>query len=223
MVGPDIEFVKKCLDFGLVQSPCLELGVGYEGPNNRALMQAAKVEYFGTDTTSGKGVDYVVDFEDSSEAIDQLLGGKRFGTVFVLNVLEHTFDPIRVLDNVFHILQANGTCIVIAPAIWPLHDFPRDCWRINPNFYEEYCKRRSLNLLAEHFEYIGFGNVQALTDSSGAYVLPHPAGGSFKRLKSKLVHKVFDTSGRGMLFPSFVGIGVVIQKPAPSFQSPAVT
>lgn len=221
MVGPDIEFVKKCLDAGLVQSPCLELGVGYEGPNNRGLLQAANIEYFGTDTVSGQGVDYVVDFEDSAEAIDQQLGAKRFGTAFVLNVLEHTFDPIRVLDNIFRILRRNGTCIVIAPAVWPLHDFPRDCWRINPNFYEEYCKRRSLNLLTEHFEYIGFKKVQELTDGSGAYLLPQPAGGSFKRLSSKVVHKTFDTFGRGMLFPSFVGIGVVIQKSPPISLSPA--
>lgn len=213
MVGPDAEFVRRCLSSGVVRSPCLELGVGYQGPNNKEMIQAANIEYFGTDITAGEDVDYIVDFEDSAEAISDAFAGKRFGSVFVLNVLEHTFDPIQVLDNVFSILQAGGTCIIITPTVWPLHDFPRDCWRINPNFYEEYCKRRSLDLLTEYFEYIGFHGVQERTDDSGSYVLPSPARSSFRRLKSKVVHKLFDTCGRAMFFPSHVATGVVIEKP----------
>lgn len=213
MVGPDVEFVKKCLSAGLVQSPCLELGVGYQGPNNKEIIQAANIEYFGTDITGGEAIDYIVDFEDSTGAVREKFTGKDFGCILVLNVLEHTFNPIQVLDNVFSILRPKGTCIIITPTVWPLHDFPRDCWRINPNFYEEYCQRRSLNLLTDYFEYIGFHRVQERTDSAGSYVLPSPARTGFKRLKSKVIHKLFNTCGRAMFFPSHVATGVVIERP----------
>jgi SAM-dependent methyltransferase len=213
MVGEDVEFVRKCLNSGIVRSPCLELGVGYQGPNNREMVRAANIEYFGTDISAGKDVDYIVDFEDSAETIAERFAGKRFGSVVVLNVLEHTFDPIRVLDNVFSILETRGTCIIVTPTIWPLHDFPQDCWRINPNFYEEYCKRRSLNLLREYFEYVGFHGVQERVDASGSYVLPSPDGSALGRMKSKVIHRIFDTCGRGMFFPSHVATGVVIEKP----------
>ena len=212
MVDEDSAYVRKCLKAGVVQSPCVELGVGYAGPNNKALLAAAEIEYFGTDIAASDNVDYVVDFEGTREAVGRAFGGRRFGSVLVLNVLEHTFDPIRVLDNVFSILRPEGTCIIITPTVWPLHDFPRDCWRINPNFYEEYCGRRALRLMPEYFEYVGFHSVDLRRDGNGTYMLPRPARSNYKMLKSKIVHRLFNTSGRAMFFPSHVSTGVVIEK-----------
>ena len=213
MVSEDSVYVKKCLDAGLVQSPCLEMGVGYTGPNNHDALRSADIDYFGTDIVAGDAVDYVVDFEASSETVKGAFNGRTFGSILVLNVLEHTFDPIRVLDNVFSVLRPNGTCIIVTPTVWPLHDFPRDCWRINPNFYEEYCQRRRLLLLQDYFEYVGFHRVGARRDTAGTYVLPRPARSKYTFMKSKVVHKLFNTCGRGMFFPSHVATGVVIQKP----------
>ena len=209
MVEGDAVYIKKCIAAGLVHSPCLELGAGYDGPNNRSVVRSSGIEYFGTDINPGPDVDFVADFEDDPDSIKRKFG-TEFGTVLVLNVLEHTFDPIRVLDNVINILRSQGTCIIITPTVWPLHDFPRDCWRINPNFYEEYCKRRSLTLQRDYFEYLGYYKVGERRGSSGEYVLPSAARGSFKRLKSKVIHRLFNTCGRGMFFPSHVATGAVI-------------
>jgi SAM-dependent methyltransferase len=177
------------------------------------MLVSAAIEYFGTDIAAANSVDYVVDFEGASEAVGRAFGGKQFGSALVLNVLEHTFDPIRVLDNVFSILRPKGTCIIITPTVWPLHDFPRDCWRINPNFYEEYCRRRALRLLPDYFDYVGFHSVDSRRDSIGTYVLPLPARSSYKMLKSKIVHRLFNTCGRAMFFPSHIATGLVIEKP----------
>src|SRR6267142_1307268 len=147
MVELDVEFVKKCIRSGLLKSPCMELGAGYGGPNNKQLIQDAEMAYFCTDISQDGGVDYVIDFEDPPEVINRNVEGKTFGSILVLNVLEHTFDPIRVLDNVFGLLQPEGTCVIVTPTVWPLHNYPRDCWRINPDFYIEYCRRRGLVLL----------------------------------------------------------------------------
>ncbi len=212
MVEEDVAFIKKCLDAKVIQSPCLELGVGYDGPNNKRLIQDAGIEYLGTDLVANESVDVCVNFEDSSEKVEAALGHAKYGSVLALNVLEHTFEPIRVLDNIINVLRPSGTCVIITPTVWPLHDFPFDCWRINPNFYEEYCKRRSLFLLEEYFEYVGRHKVKDSKDSSGTYVLPAPSLSKSKMLRSRVIHKLFNTVGRGMLFPSHVATGVVIKK-----------
>lgn len=211
MVDDDAKYIEKLLKLALIKSPCLELGAGYDGPNNRELIQKMNLLYYGTDIVPGNNVDFVVDFENPINIAEQF-NSIQFNSIIVLNVLEHTFDPIRVLDNVFSILAPGGTCAILTPTVWPLHNYPFDCWRINPDFYEEYCKRRGLNLLREHFEYIGFHNVKENVDISGAYCLPNPARTKFQSLRSRATHKLFNTFGRGMFFPSHVATACVIQK-----------
>lgn len=212
MVEADIAYLQGCIDAGLVHSPCLELGVGYEGPNNKARLEQAGITYRGSDLKSGPNVDYVVDFEGPSEEVQKNVGFAKFGSVLIFNVLEHTFDPLAVLDNAFSILRTSGTCIVVTPTVWPIHNYPIDCWRINPNFYEEYCKRRSCKINEELFEYVGFHNIKKNIDSNGTYVLPLPTQSKLKIVKSRVIHKLFNTFGRGMMFASHIATGVVMTK-----------
>lgn len=213
MINADVQYVRKMLEAGVIRSPCLELGVGYGGETNKALLQQANIKYLGTDMIVGPEVDYVVNFEESCDVIHECFKmAPPLSSALVLNVLEHTFDPIRILDNVFSLLVAGGTCVIITPTVWPLHNYPCDCWRINPNFYEEYCKRRRHRLLVNTFEYVGYHPVRQNLDSTGQYQLPLPTQNRAKRLWSRLVHKVFNTYGRGMFFPSHIATGVVIEK-----------
>lgn len=215
MIQNDLAFVEKLLKYGLIASPLLELGAGYGGETCRNLIVDSKIQYFGTDMESAEGVDFVANFEDDSEQVGAVFAPiGKFSTILVLNVLEHTFDPIRVLDNAIELLDAGGICIVITPMLWPLHNYPYDCWRINPNFYEEYCRRRGLKLLPDYFEYIGFCKVKDSVDSQNNYQYPHPWHFKTKTsaFVSKFVHKLFNTYGRSMFFPSHVAVGCVIQK-----------
>lgn len=213
MTPDDVKYIKKLLSSGLIKSPCLELGVGYGGENNKELISNAGINYFGTDINSGICVDYLVDFEDEPEVIKKVFSDvDGFSSILVLNILEHTFAPIRVLDNVFNILRPGGTCIIITPTVWNLHNYPLDCWRINPNFYEEYCKRRNLELIYEYFEYLGFGQVKTHIDDCGNYRLPKPSKKESRRLLSRIFHEFFSTVGRNMLFTSHIAIGAVISK-----------
>jgi hypothetical protein len=212
MTGSDLTYIDKLLNAGLINSPCLEMGVGYGGSNCKELIKGAGLTYFGTDMSPGKDVDFVANFEEPLETIkDKFTTASMFGSVLILNVLEHTFDPIRVLDNALALLQPKGTCIIITPTVWQLHDYPYDCWRINPNFYEQYCERRSLTLIREYFEYVGFHSVQESL-INGTYSLPKPSPKRIQTLKSRILHKIFNTYGRGMFFPSNVATGVVILK-----------
>jgi SAM-dependent methyltransferase len=215
MIQNDLIFVEKLLKNGIITSPLLELGAGYGGETCRDLILENKVQYFGTDMQSGVGVDFVANFEDSPEQVKSVFTSiGEFSTILVLNVLEHTFDPIRVLDNVLELLKPGGICVIITPTLWPLHNYPYDCYRINHNFYEEYCRRRNLQLLTDYFEYIGFGKIKDLTDSQNNYQYPLPYALKSKNsiLMSKFVHKLFNTYGRSMFFPSHVAVGCVIQK-----------
>ncbi len=140
------------------------------------------------------------------------LGGQKFKSILALNVLEHTFEPVRVLDNLVAVLDSGGVLVAITPTVWPLHYYPMDCWRLNPQFYEEYCLRRELTLLREYFEYVGYHCVGGKPGGSGGHDLPHPASNPWQKLKSRIVHRIFNTYGRGMAFPSHVATGVVMKK-----------
>jgi hypothetical protein len=88
MVKEDIEFLKRCIEKGMVFSPVLELGVGYEGPNCKEIIEKAGCKYFGTDIHSGKYVDFIIDFEGSIADIQEKLNYQKFGTILVFNVLD---------------------------------------------------------------------------------------------------------------------------------------
>jgi SAM-dependent methyltransferase len=203
----DLDFLARCLKKGLIKSPCLEVGVS-EDHNTRLLLEAQGIKYFGADLSAGTAVDFQVDIGQPFEVVREVFKGQTFKTALVLNLLEHTFEPIKVLDNIFALLDPEGSCVITTPVVWPLHDYPVDCWRINPNFYEQYCKSRSLRLFYDMFEYLKYGPVRNGDDS---YTLPAPARG-WRHFYSRAVHKLFNTSGRGMTFPSHISLGVVIRK-----------
>jgi SAM-dependent methyltransferase len=214
MTGDDAEYVKKIIGRGLASSPCLELGTGYGGSTSKDLISSdPSLKYYGTDMQAGAGVDFVADFEaPSAEVARAFQSVGEFGTILILNVLEHCFDPIRVLDNAVGLLRKGGRLVLLTPSIWPLHDYPRDCWRINPNFYEEYARRRGLTLLPDTFEFVGFGLVKSFAETPSADQYPKPSRDKLKALYSRIAHRLLNTYGRGMLFPSHVAVGVVLEK-----------
>jgi hypothetical protein len=197
MIALDLDFIRRAAEAGLISSPCLELGAaeyGDEvvGSSVNDLLRSLNIRHKTTDTHGQ--VDYIADF-DSEVHFDT-----QFGSVLACNILEHVFDPIRLLDQVLPLVRDRGTCVLTTPVVWPLHYYPLDCWRINPGFYTEYCKRRGLEL--SMMEYLGYGPV----------VGPEPSLPSPNNLWSRGIHKLFNTSGRGMVFPSHVSIGVVLKK-----------
>jgi len=203
----DLDFVLKCLDKGVIRSPCLEVGV-WQNHNTKQLLEQHGIEYLGADLSAGPGVDFQLDIAQPFEHVREVFSGRTFETILALNLLEHTFEPIKVLDNIMGLLRPGGNCVVTTPVVWPLHDYPYDCWRINPNFYEQYCESRSFRLFDDLFEYLKYGPVK---NGAGGYVLPSPARG-WRLTYSRAIHKLFNTSGRGMFFPSHVSLGVVIGK-----------
>lgn len=211
MVDSDLVYIRKLIQDKIIAGPVLELGTGYGGATTRGEFYAANLQYYGTDLNPGSGVDFVADFE-RSEQMEVFNLVKPFGCVLILNVLEHTFDPIRVLDNARSLVGERGVIVVLTPSIWPLHNYPMDAWRILPNFYEEYAKRRGLELMQDYFQYVGFGRVDKFKGSDGvSYTYPPPAQAGLRYWYGKLVHRIFNTYGRSMFHPSHVAVAATFR------------
>lgn len=204
------EYIRKLIKGGQLVDPCLELGATPPDFSHRTDIVGAGMTYVGSDMVKGPGVDVTADFCDPPvELRSRFQRYAPFGSVVIANVLEHTFDPIRVLDNAFGLLRPGGFCITITPVVWPLHSCPYDFWRINPDFYRRYAIERHLKFLDQYFEFIGFGPIPEGNDAA----LPVPTTNRFQYWKSRIVHRAFNTVGRGMVFRSYVAIGAVFQKP----------
>jgi hypothetical protein len=84
-----------------------------------------------------------------------------------------------------------------------------DAWRLLPNFYEEYAKRRGLKLLEGYFEYIGFGPVTNYRNGDSTYSFPPPGKPGVRYWLSRAIHRGFNTFGRSMFQPSHLAVGAV--------------
>lgn len=206
MVERDEEYLERLLGRGLLLGPVLDLGAGTPGQNARPIVERAGMAYVGTDIDGQ--ADVFADFSDAEAVRTAFAGRPPFRSALVFNVLEHTFDPIRVLDNVFALLAPGGVCAVLTPTVWPLHSHPIDCWRILPDFYVEYARRSGHTLVPGTFEFVGYGPVTA----GGA--LPQPGRSRLHLLYSRVVHRIFNTTGRGMFMPSHIATAVAFRKAA---------
>jgi SAM-dependent methyltransferase len=52
-----------------------------------------------------------------------------FDTVIATEVLEHLYDPQKVVDEIYRILKPNGICIASTRFIHPYHPDPKDYYR----------------------------------------------------------------------------------------------
>jgi len=60
------------------------------------------------------------------------------------NVLEHVFEPERVIQEIHRVLCRDGLLFLVTPFLFPLHDAPHDFFR-----YTEYSLRRLLRDFSE--------------------------------------------------------------------------
>ncbi len=210
MTGKDLEYVKRLMDNKIIVGPVLELGAGYGGQTCKDVIVEAGIKYFATDIAPSAGVDFVADFENEDIRLF-FPPSVKFNCILVLNVLEHAFDPIRVLDNIKELLNDTGLLVIITPVIWTLHYYPADCSRLMPNWYERYAETRGMVIIREWFEYLGYGGVDRYLDPKGNHRYPLPTSSVFKYWRSRIVQRLFDTYGRGMAFPNHLAIGVVMR------------
>lgn len=213
MSNLEIALVRELLGKGEIKSPVLELGVSYDVDFiMKDVFAKQQIEYFGTDIHSGKDVDFIIDFEDDIDSIRQQYPAlPSFKTILILNVLEHTYNPIKVLQNALHLLSKDGILVVSTPSVFPIHNYPIDVYRLLPDFYIEFARREQVSLVPEYFRFLGYGQVDDYRNESQVY-FPKPWKSKWHEWRSRLIHKLFDTTGRGMAYPSHISISAVFRK-----------
>ncbi len=123
-----LRFVEQHAD--VLQGPYLEVGArDYGSTQDLRRLFDDQDEYVRLDMIDGPGVDVVLDLTLPADQIDELLGRRRFGTVFCLSVLEHCREPFAMAENLTRLLRPGGRICLSVPFAWKFHGYPSDYWR----------------------------------------------------------------------------------------------
>ena len=79
--------------------------------------------YLGVDIAPSESTDILCDCEKLP------FRGSYFSACSCLQVLEHTDDPMAVIDEIFRVLKPNGSLFLSTHGNWPVHGSPYDYWR----------------------------------------------------------------------------------------------
>jgi SAM-dependent methyltransferase len=209
MTELDLKYIKEAIDLGHFGLTTLEVGAAEDWCCVKPRLEERGISTTSVDIKDGKYVDHLVDLEQEFDSVQECLGKPDpFDSILCFNVLEHTFSPTTVLDNLLGLLAPGGHLLISTPLCWPLHSYPFDFWRPLPNFYEQYAKRNKLMLLKERFHYLGYGIVSNYTSGEGRTGFPPPTGGRFKFVWGRLIHKLFNTFGREYLYPNHLALAL---------------
>ncbi|MEP7147024.1 MAG: class I SAM-dependent methyltransferase [bacterium] len=97
-----------------------------------------------------------------AEDLDRHFEPASFNCVLCTEVLEHTLDDKKVVDNIYKILNNNGILIISAPFIYVLHEAPHD--------YRRYTYYGLLNILESNGFKIRSAFSTGGTFSSGFFI-----------------------------------------------------
>ena len=125
-----------------VKHPSLNIGAGiwefnFGGERTKTL-----------DMTRHENTDYVENILDEKREADY------YESVLLLNVLEHTPFPLKMLKEIYQILKIGGRLIISVPFICPKHDMPHDYWRFTNDGLKSICERAGFktNFVEFYFE-----------------------------------------------------------------------
>ena len=226
-VEADFAYLRHLIQEGLVVGPVLEIGSrAWQGEQGNTAAECARfgLEWEGTDIEAGAGVNFVLDILDTKSVVAV---GRQWTSVLVFNLLEHVYDPIAALRNAMTLVAPGGVAVVVGPAVWQLHDYPRDYWRPMPDFFVEFAEREGYTLVREAMMWTVLGRLVAvdrLTMGSQKKLpsISRPGvvvvWGQPKAYWSRGVHLLLRTLGRDTPYPD-TGLGVVLRKPGTSSAS----
>jgi SAM-dependent methyltransferase len=223
MVEEDLDYFHGCFQAGLIREPFLEIGSAIVADSlDHNLCDVVRNlglrEVYGSDLREASGVDFTADFGVPVEEFSRIWAHGRFETVAIFNVLEHTFDPITVLRNALFCVRPGGTLCVVTPAVWALHDYPRDYVRLQPHWFEEFGQRNHLEICRERFSFISFMGIVPIDQlkRGNQYQLPTYINSTRRATPirfwvSRILHRVFNTYGRTQYY-THIGLGCVYRR-----------
>jgi SAM-dependent methyltransferase len=202
MTTHDLEWFRMCCARGLVKDRMLEIGSARLGGSPNLCDESRQhglTQAIGTDLENVDGVDCVIDFSLCPSEFRKTYTLGLFSTVCIFNVLEHTFDPVTVLGNALSCVDENGTLLVVAPSIWPIHNYPGDYNRLLPDWYREFAKRSRLALVPDLFCWLsqfGIEPVSSFELELPTYISRRKSVPMSRYWISRITHKALNTFGR---------------------------
>lgn len=117
-----------------LRAPVLEIGSRHYAKETSSDFRSlcAAYDYLGVDMSAGANVDLVVDFTKNFAEVDRALGGRRFGTMLCLSVMEHVSDIVSFANNLTAITAPGGVLFLSVPFSWRFHGYPSDYFRFTP-------------------------------------------------------------------------------------------
>jgi SAM-dependent methyltransferase len=156
-----IGYIKKIIQANEILGPVLDLG--------GLLAEEQECEYGGVIEKLFQGKDYkTLDLRPGADIVgdvhDTRLPSESFGTVLLLETLEHLEYPQMAVTEMYRIIKPGGLAIITTLMCWEEHRCPRDFWRFLPDGL--------LHLLTE----ARFASIEVETDGiadspSGIFVL----------------------------------------------------
>ncbi|MDI1355021.1 MAG: class I SAM-dependent methyltransferase [bacterium] len=134
---------------------------------------------------------------------------KSFDTIMATEVLEHSYEPEKLLNEIYRVLKPGGVFFCTVPFIWHLHETPHDEYRYTPFSLEKKLKGAGF----EKIEIRALGGWDsALSQLLGLWVTYRPMRGFMKRImlrvakfsiryldKNDVAPRVFDTKENSMI------------------------
>lgn len=116
----------------LIQSGMKVGDVGCGGQPFRTLIESYGGQYLGIDVVQNdkNTVDIVADIRSIP------LPPESLDVIICTEVLEHVYEPIEALRELYRILKPTGTILLTTPFSYPIHEAPYDFCRLTPFFME---------------------------------------------------------------------------------------
>jgi len=122
---------------------CVDVGSYDVNGTYRPLVEGRGLRYLGIDIAAGPNVDVVVPDTDGNRTLHAWrwclspdpnnVDRPTPNIVISGQCLEHTKRPWVWIQHVMEFAEVGTVVILIAPAMWPHHRYPVDCWRIYPD------------------------------------------------------------------------------------------
>jgi SAM-dependent methyltransferase len=95
------------------------------------------------------------------------IASNNFDTVFCIQVVEHVFEPNRMIAEIARVLKKGGYGVLLAPQTSTLHMLPHHYYNFTRYWMEEACRRNGLSIV----EYTPLGGRWSSTASHMLYYL----------------------------------------------------
>ncbi len=89
------------------------------------------------DINPSSGADYIADITHQNKRLEN----EKFDIIICTEVLEHTLNPFKAMEEIFRLLKKDGILLLSVPFNFRIHGPLPDCWRFSEHGLRELLKK----------------------------------------------------------------------------------